>query len=172
MAKLENEIERIEHGEAWDENDEVVQIEIKRPLNKVVPIRLTADDWAKLRTEAAELGVGPTTLARMWILERLHRHTLSPQEITRILSNLVGFAAPLQCFYPPMNPMEKRIIKYVGEGYNIEAISREIGLTKQTLKRHLSSMLKKVCGIPLIFSESELDYEGDLERQSVTRIKE
>jgi hypothetical protein len=172
MAKLEKEIERIEQGEAWDENDRVVQIEIKRPLNKVVPIRLTADDWAELITEARELGVGPTTLARMWILERLRKHVLSPQETTRILSNLVEFAAPLQHSYPPLTPTEKKIMKFVSEGYINEVISKELGLTKQTLKRHLSSILKKISGIPLIASKGELDYEEDLERQSVTQIKE
>jgi hypothetical protein len=71
MANLNKELERIEQGNAWEESDEVVQLDVKKPLDKVVPIRLQAADWAKLREEARELGVGPTTLARMWILERL-----------------------------------------------------------------------------------------------------
>ena len=71
MANLNKELERIEQGNAWEESDEVVRLEVKKPLDKVVPIRLSAVDWAKLREEARGLGVGPTTLARMWILERL-----------------------------------------------------------------------------------------------------
>jgi len=49
----------------------VVQVEVKKPLDKVIPVRLPADKWEQIREEARDLGVGPTTLARMWILERL-----------------------------------------------------------------------------------------------------
>ncbi|MFC1967796.1 hypothetical protein ACFLVX_00180 [Chloroflexota bacterium] len=51
-----------------------MHVEVKRPLDKVIWIRLPADKWKQIRDEARELGVGPTTLARMWILERLRQH--------------------------------------------------------------------------------------------------
>lgn len=73
MSKRDQEIEKIEHGEAWNEGDEVVKIGVKTPLDKVIPVRLSSEKWEELRVEAKELGIGPTTLARMWILERL-RH--------------------------------------------------------------------------------------------------
>jgi len=73
MADIDKEIKEIEQGNAWDESDEVVQVEIKKPLDKVIPVRLSADKWEEIRREAKELGVGPTTLARMWILERLRQ---------------------------------------------------------------------------------------------------
>jgi hypothetical protein len=74
--EIEREIERIDAGgNAWDDTDEVVEIEVKAPLDKVVPVRLTSDKWAALRREATELGIGPTTLARMWILEKLRSVT-------------------------------------------------------------------------------------------------
>lgn len=73
MNDWDKEIERIDQGDAWDETDEVVQVEVRKPLDKVIPVRLSAEKWEELRKEAGELGVGPTTLARMWILERL-RH--------------------------------------------------------------------------------------------------
>ncbi len=75
MADLDKEIERIEQGDAWDEGDEVVQVEVKKPLDKVIPVRLSGEKWEELRKEARELGIGPTTLARMWILERLRKRT-------------------------------------------------------------------------------------------------
>ena len=75
MADLDKEIERIERGDAWDESDEVVHAEVKKPLDKVIPVRLSAEKWEELRKEARELGIGPTTLARMWILERLRQRT-------------------------------------------------------------------------------------------------
>ena len=71
MADLDKAVEDIERGDAWNERDEVVRVEVKKPLDKVIPVRLPADKWEQMREEARELGVGPTTLARMWILERL-----------------------------------------------------------------------------------------------------
>ena len=62
---LDKAIKDIERGNAWDESDEMVQVEMKKPLDKVIPVRLSADKWEEMRREARELGVGPTTLARM-----------------------------------------------------------------------------------------------------------
>ena len=73
MADIDKLVERIEQGDAWDEADEIVQVEVKKPLNKVIPIRLPSDKWEQIREEARELGVGPTTLARMWILDHLRQ---------------------------------------------------------------------------------------------------
>jgi hypothetical protein len=73
MADLNKVVEDIEQGDAWNESDEVVRVEVKKPLDKVIPVRLPADKWEQIREEARELGVGPTTLARMWILERLRQ---------------------------------------------------------------------------------------------------
>jgi hypothetical protein len=75
MNEVDREVSRIEKGDAWDEADEVVEIEVKRPLDKVVPVRLSSDKWEELRREAREVGVGPTTLARMWLLERLRERS-------------------------------------------------------------------------------------------------
>ena len=71
MKDFEQEAVEIEEGDAWLETDEVVDIEMKKPLDKVIPIRLSSDKWEELRNEARELGIGPTTLARMWVLEKL-----------------------------------------------------------------------------------------------------
>lgn len=69
---MEHEIERIERGgDAWHESDETVSVDVKRPLDVVVPVRLTADTWQALRREAHHIGVGPSTLIRMWVLEKL-----------------------------------------------------------------------------------------------------
>ncbi|MBI2849594.1 MAG: hypothetical protein HYX80_00950 [Chloroflexi bacterium] len=73
MSDIDKALEKIEQGEAWQETDEVVQVEVKKPLNMVIPVRLPADKWEQMRQDAKELGIGPTTLARMWILERLRQ---------------------------------------------------------------------------------------------------
>ncbi len=73
MADIDKMVEKIEQGDAWEETDEIVQVEVKKPLDKIIPVRLSADKWEQMREEARELGIGPTTLARMWILERLRQ---------------------------------------------------------------------------------------------------
>ena len=73
MTDIDKAVEKIEQGNAWDETDEVVRLEVKKPLDKVIPVRLPADKWEQIREAARELGVGPTTLARMWILEHLRQ---------------------------------------------------------------------------------------------------
>jgi hypothetical protein len=67
--KLVVEVDR-EEGEVWRETDEVVEIEVSRLLDKMVPIRLTSEQWEELRREARERGVSPTTLIRTWVLEK------------------------------------------------------------------------------------------------------
>jgi hypothetical protein len=73
MVDIKKTIDTIEQGKAWEESDEIVELEVKKPLDKVIPVRLSADKWEQIREEARELGVGPTTLARMWILEHLRQ---------------------------------------------------------------------------------------------------
>ncbi len=71
---LDAEIARIDQGgSAWQETDAVVDVQVKRPMDRVVPVRLSADTWDLLRKEAHELGIGPSTLIRMWVLERLRQ---------------------------------------------------------------------------------------------------
>jgi hypothetical protein len=77
MSDIEREVQKLEEGQAWEETDEVVEVEVKRPLDKVIPVRLPSDKWEELRREARELGLGPTTLARMWILEKLRQVMLT-----------------------------------------------------------------------------------------------
>ncbi len=72
MDEMEREIDRIDRGgEAWQETDQVVPVEAKPPLDTVIPVRLSSETWRALRQEAGRLGIGPSTLLRMWVLEKL-----------------------------------------------------------------------------------------------------
>lgn len=73
MDDREREVERIEQGNAWQDSDEVVDIDVGRSLDKIVPVRLPTDLWEELRREARELGIGPSMLVRMWVLEKLRQ---------------------------------------------------------------------------------------------------
>jgi hypothetical protein len=73
MVNIKKTVDKIEQVNAWEDTDEVVKLEVKKPLDKVIPIRLSSEKWEQIREEARELGVGPSTLARMWILEHLRQ---------------------------------------------------------------------------------------------------
>ena len=71
MDDIEKAVKAIEQGDAWLDDDEEVELEVTRPLDKVIPVRLPSDAWTAMRREATQLGIGPSTLARMWIMEKL-----------------------------------------------------------------------------------------------------
>lgn len=54
----------------WDEF-KPVKVCVAKNLSEVLPVRLDAETLNKLRKEARKKGVGPTTLVRMWVIERL-----------------------------------------------------------------------------------------------------
>ena len=68
-----------EEAEFWDTHDTTdfedefkpVKVRFAKNLSEGITIRLDAETLAQLRTQAHEKGIGPTTLARMWILEHL-----------------------------------------------------------------------------------------------------
>lgn len=80
----EREVARIDAGESlWDESEPLEEtMDFKQPLGKVVSMRLTNAQWKALYAEARELGVGPTTLARMWILKELRASRLIGPSLT------------------------------------------------------------------------------------------
>lgn len=63
----------IEQGESGQQTTKVTRTRASRQLHKVVPVRLPADKWELIREEANALGIGPTTLARIWILDSLRK---------------------------------------------------------------------------------------------------
>jgi hypothetical protein len=77
VEDLDRTARKIESGDAWDETDAVVDLDVKRPLDKVVPIRLSAEQWEELRGQARERGVSPAALMRTWVLEKLRRVPVS-----------------------------------------------------------------------------------------------
>ena len=54
----------------WDEF-RPVKVRFAKNLSQGITIRFNDQTLLKLRTKAEEKGIGPTTLARMWILDRL-----------------------------------------------------------------------------------------------------
>ena len=145
MTDLDKTIENIEQGNAWEESDEIVQVETKQPLDKVVPVRLRAVDWEKLRTEARELGVGPTTLARMWILERLRRRSILYEEIFTSLTRLVQNEFP-DSLLSTLTLRQWEIFSYLNQGYSNKQIAEKMGLNVEDIDNYLEEFRKLSAG--------------------------
>ena len=143
MPDLNTELERIERGEAWDESDEVVEVEVKRPLDKVIPVRLPAAKWEKLRKEARELGVGPTTLARMWILERMRIRSISPQGVFRF-TQLLGTSAFIEDRSLLLTPRETEVLELITHGCITEELSERLNVSEAVIKNHMKNILEKL----------------------------
>lgn len=73
-----------EEARFWDSHDftdypnefKPVRVRFARNLSQGITIRLDPETLGVLRFQAHEKGVGPTTLARMWILEHLREQGL------------------------------------------------------------------------------------------------
>lgn len=106
--------QKYEDGDAWEDSDEVVEdVYVKKPLDKVVQIRLEADMWEKLRIEASSRGVGPTDLARMWLTERLKygpRHQLAQlSHMIPVLRNALCIRYRIPPVIPSRHPVAEDI---------------------------------------------------------------
>ena len=73
---------RQEMAEFWDTHDasdyweelEPVKLRVAKNLTDTLNVRFTAEDMEQLGKVAESKGIGPSTLARMWIKERLAAH--------------------------------------------------------------------------------------------------
>ncbi len=83
---------REEEAKFWDTHDTTdfedefkpVRVRFAKNLSEGTIIRLDPETLAELRSLAGKKGMGPTNLARMWILEHLHRdHIVIGQDLRR-----------------------------------------------------------------------------------------
>lgn len=73
FANLEKEARFWDTHDTTDFEDEFkpVKVRFAKNLSQGITIRLDDDTLEKLRMKAFAKGIGPTTLARMWLKERL-----------------------------------------------------------------------------------------------------
>lgn len=70
---------RQEMAKFWDTHDftdykeefKPIRVSFAKKLSEGITIRLDPETLSELRNRAQEKGVGPTTLARMWVIEQL-----------------------------------------------------------------------------------------------------
>jgi predicted DNA binding CopG/RHH family protein len=74
---------RQEEAEWWDTHDitdyldelKPVRVRFGQHLTEGITVRLDPQTLGELRRRAGERGIGPTTLARMWIIEKLRQES-------------------------------------------------------------------------------------------------
>ena len=72
---------REEEAKFWDTHSTAdywdswkpVKVVFANNLSSGITVRLNSDVLKKLREKAAQKGIGPTTLIRMWVMERLEK---------------------------------------------------------------------------------------------------
>ena len=75
-----------EEAEFWDTHDttdfenefKTAKVRFAKNLSEGVTVRFDPVTSNKLRVEAHQKGIGPTTLIRMWVMERLGGQTIMP----------------------------------------------------------------------------------------------
>ena len=83
ISKIPNFKNKEEEAKFWETHsvsdflDELKPVKAKfaKKLSEGITIRFDENDLTKLREIAHEKGVGPTTLARMWILKNLKQQS-------------------------------------------------------------------------------------------------
>lgn len=68
-----------EEAEFWDSHDTIdyadefrpTKVEFAKNLSEAITIRFDPKVLQQIRTEANKKGIGPTTLIRMWVMERV-----------------------------------------------------------------------------------------------------
>lgn len=71
---------RKEMAEFWDTHDftdykdefKPIKVRFAKNLSEGITIRLDSETLSKLRSRAKKQGIGPTTLARMWVIQQLN----------------------------------------------------------------------------------------------------
>jgi hypothetical protein len=79
FASIEEEAAFWDTHSTADYEDEFkpVRVRVAKRLSTGVTIRFDPETLRRLRTIAREQGIGPTTLIRMWVLERLKQQKVS-----------------------------------------------------------------------------------------------
>ncbi len=64
----------------FEDELQVIKVEVARPLGHILGVRLDAKTIDKLADLGRKKGIGPSTLARIWLMERLSQIEEHDQE--------------------------------------------------------------------------------------------
>ena len=67
-----------------------------------------------------------------------------PSEIRKHFEELAVFGESADEMFVPLSPREMEILQYITRGASNKEIARELGISRQTVKNHMSSILRKL----------------------------
>ena len=110
---------------------EVLKGQAASYLNKETTAEQLADTIRRVARGEHPINEGLTT--RPKVAERV---LLQFQELSR--------RTEAEAFISPLTPREMEILKYIGQGYLNKQIAVELGISEQTIKNHVTSILRKL----------------------------
>ena len=116
-------------------------------MKRTLSVRLDEEDWDKLASRANEVGLTPSTLARLLI-----RNSLSGARSPLLATS---DAAPPQtsgnqkkgrdrAVVSPLTPREAEILSKIAEGQTNQQIAHILGMSQETIKKDLASIIRKL----------------------------
>ena len=116
-------------------------------MKRTLSVRLDEEDWEKLGLEANQVGLTPSTLARLLI-----RNSLSGIE-----SPFLASSAPIstqadanlgrgssRAMDSLLSPREAEILSKIAEGQTNPQIAHTLGVSRETIKKDMASITRKM----------------------------
>ncbi len=120
---------------ASDPNDEQLFEVLKGQAASYLSKETTAENLVETirRVAQGEHPINESLTARPKLAEQV---LLQFQELSR--------RSEAEQFLSPLTPREMQILKYIGQGYLNKQIAAELGISEQTIKNHVTSILRKL----------------------------
>ena len=116
-----------------DPDDEVLFQVIKTAAAACLSNQATADDLANTirRTCKGEYPINESLMTR-------------PKVAKRVLNEFRGFTRTMEGLTAPLTSRETQILTYIAEGNSNKEIARILDISEQTIKNHMSAILRKL----------------------------
>jgi DNA-binding CsgD family transcriptional regulator len=112
---------------------------LDKTQNKTLVVHLDQNDWQKLMPMSDYMRMAPSELGRVLLKQVLlqYQHREYPDNNVLRLNPQLPIARSL-------SPREMEILKLASQGTSNRSISRILGISEQTTKNHISSILRKL----------------------------
>jgi DNA-binding CsgD family transcriptional regulator len=107
--------------------------------SKTLVVHLDKEDWQKFMPMSDYMGMAPSTLGRVLLKQVL----LQYQHLEEPDNNVFGLTTQMP-ITRSLSPREIEILKLAAQGTSNKGIASILGISEQTVKNHISSILRKL----------------------------
>ena len=116
-------------------------------MKRTLSVRLDEEDWDNLASRANEIGLTPSTLARLLIRDSFSdvrspllasNHDMPPQTPGNQKK------ARDKAVASPLTPREAEILSKIAGGQTNQRIAHTLGMSQETIKKDLASIIRKL----------------------------